>query len=164
MPIFGMSLVWKLLAVVLVALAAAGAGFGYGHSTGFEAGEKSKLPEIAALTKTINDERIATANKVSSLEQQAAKAATVITKEAEVRTVVKTQVITKYNTVYRTVAEKPSLSTPTVNAVNEIIAVDDEITPVAFPVTDIMPAPDPTPPTSDKLAADIQLHSTDTQK
>jgi len=104
-------------------------GYASGYDSGYAKGQKSRQQEVdhlkdnvSALTKTINDERLATATKLQAVEhdatERALKTQSTLTRQITERD----QIIKRYEkTVPVKVQESCGLSVETVEAINQLI-------------------------------------------
>lgn len=125
----------KISAILFTVLFAAGVAFAYSHghtsgyASGFTAGQNSRDKEVthlqenvAALTKIINDERKAQADKIKKVEAKAADAAVETAKRLGQEIRARDTIISSYRAdVKPEIQQHCGLSVETVRAINALI-------------------------------------------
>lgn len=107
-----------------------------GREEGYKEGMAIQQPIIDKLTKTINDERTATAIKVKTIEKKASDDV-IAAKAVEVTKILtRDKIVNHYNTVEKVVASQCGLSKISVDAINALldtqIVYPDSSTPGVF--------------------------------
>lgn len=118
-----------ILAVVATYSLGSAHGYSKGHGTGFNEGRQSRQLEVnhlqknvAALTKLVNDERLATSVKVQSIQESASIEALVAQTKLQANIQQRDAIIAEYTSRVPEIVQKScGLDLETVKAINKLI-------------------------------------------